>query len=269
MTQKLMRLGLLLLLLVFVSFETKAMTTMTIGDAPKGVEVIPLDASHSSALPSSVAAVTALVPGESFVLVNNTDRAITTLVTVWSFSTTSGVKRRRLNLDGYLLSPVQRIVNPHDFALITPSGSVTPDLIPRLKAGGLVGLFGDPPDFPSPDSTAGVQLDIDSVIFENGDITGTDRYQYYREIQDRYLALDSVLAEMEAAKQSGEDIAAHCSRIQNEARLTRSSLSRYKAHYADVLQRTPTKDVDLRLAAFKRMQSQLPKQFSHQTGGKQ
>jgi hypothetical protein len=111
-----------------------------------------------------------------------------------------------------------------------------------------------------------MHLYIDSVIFEDGLILGPDKSRYYLQIQERYSVVQEFVAEVNTAKNSGEDIHAVAERIRKDAEGKRdtasSKSSSRRAYYAGLLQRSPNAE-----GAFRQLEQQVkPPSFQH-TGG--
>jgi hypothetical protein len=102
-----------------------------------------------------------------------------------------------------------------------------------------------------------MHLYVDSVIFEDGQIWGPDKFQYYAQIQDRYLAVKNFVAEVAAGRSAGEDMPALLARIRKDAEsktdTPTSRASSRRAYYASLLQGSPNPEVMLR-----QLQAQTP-----------
>lgn len=217
------------------------------------IEIVPIDDGHRSVIPASLSGVDVVMPPGSFILVNRTSTPITAVDVRWNYTDGKGeLKQSGITCDAYVVAPLDAIVKAKDLSLITPYGCITQDLFPRMATGALIGGSPTVPSFGDPisvDSRATMHLYIDSVIFEDGQIWGPDKFQYYLQIQDRYSVVKNFVAEVAAARSAGEDLPTLAARIRRDAQSKRdtatSKASSRRAYYAGLLQRSPNPEGSL------------------------
>jgi hypothetical protein len=232
------------------------------------IEIVPIDDAHRSAIPASLSSVDAETPPGSFILVNRTDTPITAVDVRWNYTDGKGeLKQSGITCDAYVFAPLDAIVKTNDLSLITPYGYTTQDLFPRLATGALIGSplapsIGGPI---SVDPKVTMHLYVDSVIFQDGQIWGPDKFQYYAQIQDRYLAVKNFVAEVAAARSAGEDMPALLARIREDAEskadTPTSKASSRRAYYARLLQGRRNPEPRLQ-----QLQAQTPPPAFHHMG---
>jgi hypothetical protein len=213
------------------------------------VEIIPVDTAQSTQLPKTLSL--AGVPPGSLLLVNHSDKPVTAAVLIWSFTNQSGsVQTKRLNCDGYGLTPVDPIVRANGMSLITPYGYGREETINSAEKSRLLNSPFGPQQAISPDFSAPIHLEIDSLIFEDGRVLGMNKHQYPLEIQQRYAALQSVLANIDSSQAAGESLkkfAESARKSLEEAPPGQSDRrSSLKAKFYSQLERSPNVDGTLR-----------------------
>ena len=229
------------------------------------LEIIPLDQAHASKIPVSLGPVVSLLPPGSFLLFNHTATPVAVVVVAWSYWDKGGsMQPRKIYCDGFYLSPPDVQVNANDLALVTPDGCVRQEYFAHMAA--------DKPMFGSPlrsalnqslvagkDNTASVQISIDSVIFADGGIWGPDTLRYSPAILERYIARQSVVKEIDAAKTAGESVDSHLESIQAEARSRKDKPSNLRAGIAHSLQLSTNREGTLKWLR----EQTPPPQFHH------
>lgn len=201
-------------------------------------------------------------PPGSFILKNVSDRAITAVVVQWSYVQKDGTTiKRGINCDGYAGTTTWVVVKPLGLSLITPDGCTGHESFSRLTSG--QATINKP--IPLSEQIAQIELTLDSVIYEDGQIWGPDHVHYYKKIWERYSASQAVVNEIVAAQNAGEEIGPHLTRIRNEARASRDKQSGWKEHYAGLIERSPNRE-----GTIKQLQAQgPPPEFRHIGGEKQ
>jgi hypothetical protein len=249
-----------LAMLLAPSLEAVTMVPIQVDNKPDTrIEIVPIDEAHRASIPSSLSTSVAL-PAGSFILVNHTKTSITAIAVRWTYTDVGGeLQQRGINCDAYVFAPLDPIVEPNDLSLITPYGCTKRDLFPNLATGAFIGS----PLTPIIGNPLSVRMDetmhvyVDSIIFEDGQIWGPDKFHYYAEIQDRHSAVLKFVAEVTAGRSTGEGLQELAGRIRKDAEskpdtLTSKSSSR-RAYYAGLLQRSPNPE-----ASLQQLQAQTP-----------
>jgi hypothetical protein len=241
-------------MLIAASLEAGVVSPIQVDNKPDvRIEIIPIDDAHRSAVPVSLRNPALAVPPGSFILVNRTATPITAVDVRWNYTDGKGeLKRSGITCDAYLFAPLDPIVEANDLSLITPYGCTRQSLFPRLATGEFVGgspfvpQMGDPL---SVDPGATMHVYLDSVIFQDGQILGPDKFEYFTQIQDRYAAVQNFVAEVTAGRGAGEDLQSLLGRIRADAQgkpdTPTSRASSRRAYYAGLLQRSPNPEGSL------------------------
>ena len=143
----------------------------------------------------------------SVVLENRAAKAITALRCRWTTTDVSGKSTTRVSShDSYRLDVFDPVAQPGSRQLLSPvSGTVPEALIDHVLAGG--GCLGGFAEFkPSLSSVVEVALEIDLVLFADGEIAGPDRDGYARELQCRKRAAEFVARQVRLAMAEGRDV---------------------------------------------------------------
>jgi hypothetical protein len=234
------------------------------------IEIVPVDSAHSSSIPASLSALSAKIPPGAFLLVNHTGTPITAVDVRWHYPADDGeLKRSAITCDAYAFAPLDPIVRANGSSLRTPYECTKEELFPRLATGGILGSPLAPAGKPlavAPQTT--IHIYLDSVIFGDGLISGPDKLQYYLQIQDRYLAVKSFVAEVAAGRGAGEDLPTILARVLGDARSKTdagsSKSSQRRAYYAGLLQRSPSPE-----GTIEQLRQQVaPPTFSHIGGSR-
>jgi hypothetical protein len=225
------------------------------------IEILPVDDAHRSLMPQGLQNPAEKLPSGSFILVNHTDRAITAVATVWTYTDLDGsLRQRKLNCDAYTFAPLVPIVKANDLSLIAPTGCTSQDLFPRLTSGSLHDAAVENAISSDPKST--IHVYVDSVVFDDGGIWGPDKSHYFTEIEDRYFAVQKFTTEVATAKSAGEAMPSLLAKIHDDARQKTDKLSARMAYYAGLLLRSPNAEGTLlQLKA-----QTVPPQFHHLGG---
>lgn len=200
----------LLWLLTIPVSEGQSMPTVIVDESLSSyIDIIPVDSAHIAQLPATIAAVVGTLPAGSVIVKNKTSKAVTTLVTIWTYIDKSGNRHQhKFACDGYHLAPVQTIIGALESALVSPSQCTSEPLFPKLKDGSLLsGGFTYPDEQSDPATTADtIGVTVDAVIYNNGEIAGRDTIRYYRDIQERFAEIAALLASVDAAQTAGSTL---------------------------------------------------------------
>jgi len=125
--------------------------------------------------------------GSLQVLQNDSDRAITGLTTIWSYTDQTGkIRKFTESTDSYTL----------------PGVKFTPVVAPHGKV-----LLGADPQYSGYLSTAtNVQVSIDSLIYADGEIVGPDSLRFGEDIGLRFQAAQEVSRRLRLARISGNPL---------------------------------------------------------------
>lgn len=221
------------------------------------VELIPVDQAHATALPSALGSQTQVIPGGSFVLKNNSSKAITAMFVLWTFTDTDGqTQKHTYASDGYYIPGERSIIKPASVNLITPTAHVPSERFSALgAAGALDPILGSRVDH---QRLTRVNVTIDSLIFDDGEIWGPDSQKYYLTLLNRRSVLQALSTELKEATGRGEDLKMHLEQVRREASAG-DARTKFRRDYARFLQQSNTPES--LLAKFE-TQASLP-EFHH------
>ena len=226
---------------IFVHAQSGNMEFVSDSRLGEGLEIVQVGSEQP--LPAALQPVVDTLPVGSFLLVNRTDKLVTAVVTVWTFRSASGeTEQRRINCDSYFGAATDPIVAKQSLSLITTGGC-----IPENQFGSVSRRSGLGASFTALHETrtnaiASVRVSVDSVIFADGEIRGTDKFKYYEVIGLRYDALQSLLSDVRSAAGTGESVKDRVRKIRNEEAKTSDKWSNKKVELADLVLRSPNPD---------------------------
>jgi hypothetical protein len=181
-----------------------AQPVITVKPSPSPqLAIVPVSLSGSSSAAALIAGAAPVVQNAAFFVANNSERPILSLVILTVASNAStGVRRTgRLMLDAFESSGLRPVLLPGHRAFVMPPLTLIPEEeIPTM----LSSRF--PPAKQNSDWFVGTGLatvtvatvDIDSVIFANGEVQGPDSEHFMQEVPNRRRAAASVLAAINA-----------------------------------------------------------------------
>ena len=229
------------------------------------IQIIPTDEAHRSELPASLVEQLAKLPKGSFVLKNNTNKSITALVVLWTYTDANGISRKhRFTTDAYYLPTDWTVVKPFDLLLVAPSGYASEQQFQHLA---VAGIFESWPEIQRMNMALSIRVSLDCIIFEDGAVLGPDTLKYYLTLLTRRSVMEEFSVEFKDAKNAGEDFKTHLERIRNEARILRTSDIRasIRHDYIKMLAETPNSE-----ALFRKFEAKtLLPEFHHVGGGNQ
>lgn len=191
-------------------------TVTYLNNSDASVEVIPTDEAHRAALPVELQSQIAVLPSGSFLLKNNLTKWITAIHAVWSLKDADDkTQEHTYSSNGYVVPGNRTIIKPLSLTLITPMGRASVEQFGHLRSSGVL----DALRWGRADKLrlTEVKVSLDSVIFEDGQIWGPDRKQYYRTLLSGRSALEALAAELKEASGRGEDIKTYLEKVKSES----------------------------------------------------
>jgi hypothetical protein len=144
----------------------------------------------------------------SFWLANNSDRSIVAIATKWSVGgSDGGIKIMRFTADSFLITDARPILGPHSRLLIAPRLWIPEGHLSEYSASPYftnvqkVALRRTADEFAR---SGDVLVEVDSVIFSDGEVVGANSMGFDAEIAGRKAAAQAVLAALAQAGASGE-----------------------------------------------------------------
>jgi hypothetical protein len=139
----------------------------------------------------------------SFWLENNSNRGIVGIATTWAVTGKDGsTHMKRFTADSFLLDNRRPVLEAHHRMLVGPRMWVPQELIERYAASPYFARVQNAnlerilEEFTR---AAAVRVEIDSVIFADGEVVGSNRTRFDSEITRRKAASETVLAALDAA----------------------------------------------------------------------
>lgn len=139
----------------------------------------------------------------SFWFANNSDRPVVAIATTWVVAKKDGsIRTERFTADSFLITDARPVVEPHRRLLVAPRFWLKEESM---------GQYAASPNFARTQGAnlgrtleefaqAGVvRVEIDSVIFADGEVVGSNRTRFDSEITERKAAAETVLAALDKA----------------------------------------------------------------------
>ena len=159
--------------------------------------------------PLGVLAVDPEEASAAIVLENRSQKAVTALHYQWrTIDETGKQNTRTVAGDSYMVDIYHPVVAPGSRQLITPSGSVDEATIDHVRAGGGVmsGRITANIAGRAEPKIVELTLEIDFVLFEDGEIAGPDPEKYALELQCRKPAAEFVAKQIRLAMAESRDV---------------------------------------------------------------
>jgi hypothetical protein len=141
----------------------------------------------------------------SFVLTNQSDRAIVALAVKWSVTSEDGAEAQHLyTINSLSIKNAKPLVQAHTRLFVGPNMALAeslafaPHIGPRFEA-----LDGR--SAPWAAAASQISSTIDVIIFEDGELVGPNHSQYDGQIQSKKLAADQVASEVRQVQSKGQD----------------------------------------------------------------
>ena len=141
----------------------------------------------------------------TFILVNQSSRAIVALAVQWTYTNQNGQPGLHTHRsDSFMISRFNAVVPAHGELLVAPgvflaeSLALSPHVGPSLAA--LDGRAA-----PNVPVASQVTIKIDAIIFEDGEVVGPNQTRYDAEIQSRKIAAEQLAKQVRNAQALGND----------------------------------------------------------------
>lgn len=266
--RQLIKIALPVLVLACIPLGAATMPTITVTNlSDEMVQITPIDEAHKP--PTPLDQISNTLPPGAFILTNQIATPINAVVVLWSYTDSNGASvQKRVNCDGYFGGGVpSAIVAANDSTLITPGGCTMREYFDHMAAhkpmlGGSLFLSRNKSILDIANTLAAVRITVDSVIFADGKIWGTDTQHYYKTVSANYWAIRSVVEEITAARAAGQDVKALLQKIVAEPNGTSGYPSGQRKLCASNIHDSPELEITLK---FYSDQPPLP-EFQHVGG---
>lgn len=136
------------------------------------------------------------------VVLNSSDRTILAISVVWVYTDSAGRQTYRSLRSDSFSSPAKRpVAMPHSKLLVTPSMILPESLVDRAF---LATTVSSQREAAAIAASSAIAVELDLVIFDDGEVDGPDRRHYIAELQARKLAASSVVQDVRSALAKGE-----------------------------------------------------------------
>ena len=173
----------------------------------------------------------------SFVLTNNSDKAIVGIDVEW-LTTDKGGRQRHYSFrsDRYLSPGPGTVALAHDRLLVAP-GIFIPESLLASGAGYVRGDFskGLEGEFAA---AAEITVSLDCLIFEDGEVTGPNLKRFTDELQMRRFAADAVMKRVRSAIQRGQQPSVALAELLDTPPRTGDFLGKWEHNFAKDLSRS-------------------------------
>ena len=172
-------------------------------DVKEVVTVTPFDAGRHTSFNKFFLRLTAAadLQPSTFVVKNETDRPVIGLAFHWSLTDAEGNQETVPSFThSYLSYDVAPLIGPHGEMMVAP-GSYVPDT--AMQGAGFAGTVATSNTVQKFKRASAVAVEIDSVIFADGQVVGPSPLPLVQEIKDRQLAVDLLLRQVNDANAKG------------------------------------------------------------------
>lgn len=207
----------------------------------------------------------------SFIVTNRSDRSVVGLVVQWVYTDRNGHQTvHKHSSDGFLIPKARVVLSPRARLLVGPGVFLPESLALSPHVGPKVDAL-DGRAVPGIQDASDISVQIDCVIFEDGEVVGPNQFNYDTEIQNRKIAAEQLAKQVRNAQASGQEPISVARQIIEAARETEppdrsDTLSLWNVRFAQKLLRSPMPDAQLK--AFENMPA-LPKFYRTPASGGQ
>ncbi len=163
---------------------------------------------------------------------NRGERDITALCYRWVTTTKNGeTLPHTFSSDSYAVSVYHPVLKANDRKLITSRITVDESLIAHvLHGGGCIG--GGVGSTRSSDGAVSLRLEIDMLLFADGEIAGPDTVRYAAQLQFRKRAGDFIVKQVRLAQSEQRDVTPVLTALREMPRMRDDTLARWTHDYA-------------------------------------
>jgi hypothetical protein len=177
----------------------------------------------------------------SFVVTNNSKRAIIGIAVEWTFTDAAGnSKKYGSRTHSFLAVDQSPLALPGTTLFVAPSLFI-PELAARTT-GGLIGSLPEEAVSEQISSASAIRVEIDSIVFDDGEVVGPNRLQLPEDIQDRQAAADAIVKEILDAKAEGADPKKALVELSNRPLKVSSRARKYQSIFIEQLLQTKNFD---------------------------
>ncbi len=187
---------------------TLATVTPTRGEPQLPVSPTPLvsvAAASPTTLPQLDPAIIRTFHPNNFLLANKSDKAIVGLMTVWTFTDANGFPRTgQIHTDSFM-QPHSPVLLPAHQTLIIAPGAFLPEALAQSAHTGATLSSLDGRLSPAIIGATNIKVQIDLIIFEDGEMVGPNETRFDTQIQNRRIAATQLAKQLRNAIAGGDD----------------------------------------------------------------
>jgi hypothetical protein len=195
-----------ILLTTAIGLGAQAVPKLHIGNSPStGVMLTPFSPSEFPVFKDVFDRKSAGLEPASFVVSNETDRAIIGIGVRWTLTDSAGRESSYSNRTHSFLMPSGRpLALPHGRLLAGPETFVSADVLQNPN-GGVIGLIPNDQTVARFDNASEIRVVVGSIIFQDGEVVGPDQLGLVDVIRNRREAVVEVIKQVEDALAKGKD----------------------------------------------------------------
>jgi hypothetical protein len=207
--------------------------------------LVSITAATADKLPQFDSAIVQKFHSNAFLLANESDKAIVGLMALWTFTDANGFPRtEQVHTDSFMQPHSPVLLLPHARLIVAP-GAFLPEAL--AQAPHIGARLEDLDGRLNRDILGATQIkvQIDLVIFEDGEIAGPNETRYDTMIQNRKIAATQIAKQVRNALSNGDDPKITLGHILETAPSQSDSMAVWTNIYAKMLQRSPTSEKQL------------------------
>lgn len=207
--------------------------------------LVSVTAATSDNLPQFDAALVQKFHPYAFILTNQSDKAIVGLMTLWTFTDSHGFPRtEQVHTDSFMQPRSPVLLVPHARLIVAP-GAFLPEALAQTPHMGARLEDMDGRLNRDINGATQIKVQVDLVIFEDGEMAGPNETRYDTMIQNRKIAATQIAKQLRNALSNGDDPKITLGHILETAPSQSDSMAVWTHIYAGMLQRSPALEKQL------------------------
>jgi hypothetical protein len=229
---------LLVLLISAVVLGAQVVPKLEIGKSPSSAVVIaPFDPSVFPVFKDVFDPRIASLRAAALVVTNESNKAIIGISITWTLTDLAGRKSAYSNRTHSFLVPSSRpLALPHGHLLVAPETFVSEDVLLHPQ-GGVIGLMASDRTVARFSDVSAIRAEVDSIIFQDGEVVGPDQLGLVEAIQNRRDAAEKIVRWVEQSQDKGKDPAELLRQVVSSAIARGDKVANLQVMFADELLR--------------------------------
>jgi hypothetical protein len=220
-------------------------TTIDASPSPQ-VTLLPFDAAVFPAFKEVFDSRTAGLAAASVVVSNATDKAIIGISIQWTLTDAAGVESVYSNrTHSFLVASGRPLALPHGRLLAGPQTFVSEAVLPHPD-GGIIAPLPNDQTVARFTTASKIRIEVDSIIFQDGEVIGPDHLGLVDAIRDRSDAARAIVKRVEEAQAKGNDPAQALRSLVASPVMKGDHVARFELGFANSLlhARHPERDLE-------------------------